>query len=162
MYTRSYECTKAWPRRQTPYFTHIEHWAGETGRTTHEHMFDWRGTLMFQINSLITHISPFSPTELCDCCSSSLPQTQSTVVLIKSCAALHTFSPMVILGHSQCECCCKPPHQPIRVSISPHRASVRSFLSISCICLNTGLEFDCEMCLAIAGPHMGGKVSLKQ
>lgn len=42
-------------------------------------------------------------TEPWDWCSSSLPRTQSTVVLIKLCAALLTSSPMVILGRRQCE-----------------------------------------------------------
>ena len=63
---------------------------------------------------------PRAPAEPCDWCSSSLPQTQSTVVLIKLCAAFHTSSPTVILGRSQCEGCCKPPHRPIAASISPH------------------------------------------
>lgn len=84
------------------------------------------------------------PTEWCDRCSSSLPQTQSTVVLIKSCAAFHTTPPMVILGRSQCDGGCKPPRQPITASISTQGAFMHSFLSISRICLNSGLEFDCE------------------
>ena len=100
-----------------------------------------------------------------DCCSSSLPRTQSTVVLIKSCAALLTSSPMVILGHGECDGCCKPPREPIRASISPHGAFMHSFLSISHICLNIGLEFDCENYPAIVvldhtWGHMGESQAL--
>lgn len=47
---------------------------------------------------------------------------------------------MVILGHSQCEGCCKPPCQPITASISASFAFMHSFLSISHICLNSHLE----------------------
>ena len=57
---------------------------------------------------------------------------------------------MVILGRSQCESGCKPPREPIRAPISPYGAFLHSFLSISHICLNIGLEFDCEICPAIA------------
>lgn len=97
---------------------------------------------------LVVQVSSF--TGPCDWCSSSLPQTQSTVVLIKLCAALLTSSPMVILGRSQCESGCKPPREPIRAPISPYVAFMHSFLSISHICLYIGLEFDCEICSAIA------------
>lgn len=72
----------------------------------------------YQHLPLLAQVSCF--TEPCDWCSSSLPQTQSAVVLIKLCAALLTSSPMVILGHSQCDGGRKPPREPIRASISPY------------------------------------------
>lgn len=97
---------------------------------------------------LLAQVSCF--TEPCHWSSSSLPQTQSTVVLIKLCAALLTSSPMVILGHIQCEGCCKHPHEPIGASIRPYGAFMHSFFSITHLCLNIGLEFDCEICPAIA------------
>lgn len=61
------------------------------------------------------------PSEPCDRCSSSLPQAQSTVVLIKLCAAFHASSPMVILCYSQCDGGCKPPRHPIRAFIITYR-----------------------------------------
>lgn len=57
---------------------------------------------------------------------------------------------MVILQRSQCEGSCKQPPGPIRALISPDGAFMHSSLSISHICLNIGLEFDCEICPAIA------------
>ena len=79
-----------------------------------------KGTLMIAVNA--KYKCPFrSPSEPCERCSSSLPQAQSTVVLIKLCAAFLTSSPMVILGYSQCEGGCKPTRHPIRAFISPYR-----------------------------------------
>lgn len=111
-------------------------------------------------NALIINILWVSCfTEPFDCCSSSLPQTQSTVVLIKSCAALLTFSPMVILGYSHCEGCCKPPHEPAGSLISPYRAFIRSFHSISHICLNIGLELDREIFAPVADSDFSWDIS---
>lgn len=83
---------------------------------------------------------PFQlPSESCDRCSSSLPKTQSTVVLVKLCAAFHASSPMVILGYSQRDGSCKPLQHPIGAFISPY----------SLILLNQtqdGFEFNDEQC----------------
>lgn len=85
-------------------------------------MFEMRSFISVAVNTLINNTLRFSCfTEPFDCCSSSLPQTQSTVILIKLCAALLTFSPMVIWGYSHCESCCKPPHEPVRTLISSFR-----------------------------------------
>lgn len=47
---------------------------------------------------------------------------------------------MVILGHIQCDGCCKPPCQPITAPISASFACMHSFVSICHVSLNSHLE----------------------
>lgn len=131
-----------------------------TGGTMRKNTFlTWGGLIHVCNKSLKYKHFPCAPTEPCDWCSSSLPQTQSTVVLIKLCAAFHTSSPTVILGRSQCEGCCKPPHRPIVASISPHWA-FQALVSLNQPHLSQRWAWVWLWNVStVDGPHMGRKRS---